>query len=358
MKRFRVGIVTMEATPWELEDNFQRMEEYVREAARRRAHLVIAPEGILDGYVCGADPNVTEEGMVGIAQRIPDGPYLKRGGALANELGIYLIFGFLERDGEELLNSCALFDPDGEIIAKFSKVHTAGEAFITPGKELAPVDTPLGRVGMLICKDRSVPENFRALGVQGAEMVFLPMDGSGGPTNTEMLRQRARDNVCWIVSANTWSCAVIDPTGDVYLEKYESECVSVQRMGPGRPGQRGPESEVQTPQARPVRPHRRVAGGRPLLRRDRQPHGGGRGFRRRPAEVRPAAGTAQVASIVTQVAGRFGTSRKPMSAPLLSLALLPIPFASTLGRAGLSPEYVRLPVLNDEIYISLRRYTK
>ena len=232
MKRFRVGIVTMEATPWELEDNFQRMEEYVREAARRRAHLVIAPEGILDGYVCGADPNVTEEGMVGIAQRIPDGPYLKRGGALAKELGIYLIFGFLERDGEELLNSCALFDPDGEIIAKFSKVHTAGEAFITPGKELAPVDTPLGRVGMLICKDRSVPENFRALGVQGAEMVFLPMDGSGGPTNTEMLRQRARDNVCWIVSANTWSCAVIDPTGDVYLEKYESECVSVQRMGP------------------------------------------------------------------------------------------------------------------------------
>ena len=111
-------------------------------------------------------------------------------------------------------------------------MHTAGEAFITPGKELAPFDTPLGRVGMLVCKDRSVPENFRALSVQGAEMVFLPMDGAGGPTNTETLRQRAKDNVCWIVVANTWSCAVIDPTGDVYLEKYESECVSVQRMGP------------------------------------------------------------------------------------------------------------------------------
>ena len=113
MKRFRVGIVTMEATPWELEENFQRMEEYVREAARRRAHLVIAPEGILDGYVCGADPNATEEGMVGIAQRIPDGPYLQRGAALARELGIFFIFGFLERDGEELLNSCAMFDPEG-----------------------------------------------------------------------------------------------------------------------------------------------------------------------------------------------------------------------------------------------------
>ena len=232
MNRFRVGIVTMEATPWELEENFQRMEAYVREAARRRAHLVIAPEGILDGYVCGADPNATEERMVGIAQHVPDGPYLRRGGALAKELGIYLIFGFLEKDGEELFNSCAFFDPEGKIIGKFSKVHTAGEAFITPGRELAPFDTPLGRVGMLICKDRSVPENCRALGVQGAEIVFLPMDGSGGPNNTETLRQRARDNACWIVVANTWSCAIISPAGDVYLEKYESECVSVQRVGP------------------------------------------------------------------------------------------------------------------------------
>ena len=232
MKKFRIGIVTMEATPWELEENFQRMEEYVREAARRRAHLGIAPEGILDGYVCGADPNATEEGMVGIAQSVPDGPYLKRGGALAKELGIYLIFGFLEKDGEELFNSCALFDPEGAIVGKFSKVHTAGEAFITPGRELAPFDTPLGRVGMLICKDRGVPDNFRALGVQGAEIVFLPMDGAGGPANTETLRQRARDNACWIIVANTWSCAIIDPTGDIYLEKYESECVSVQRVGP------------------------------------------------------------------------------------------------------------------------------
>ena len=232
MQRLRVGIVTMEGTPWELEDNFQRMEAYVREAARRRANLVIAPEAVLDGYVCGAVPDATEEEMVGVAQSVPDGPYLQRGAALSRELSIYLIFGFLERDGEELFNSCTMFDPHGEIIAKFSKVHTAGEAFVTPGRELRPFDTPVGRVGMLICKDRGIPENFRALGVQGAEIIFLPMDGSGGPDDIKTLRQRARDNGCWIVVANTWSCAVIHPSGDIYMEKYESECVSVQRMGP------------------------------------------------------------------------------------------------------------------------------
>jgi hypothetical protein len=58
------------------------------------------------------------------------------------------------------------------------------------------------------------------------------MDGSGGPENTRTMAQRAKDNACWIVIANTWSCAIIDPTGAVSLEKYESECISVQRVHP------------------------------------------------------------------------------------------------------------------------------
>ena len=236
-----VGIVTMEAVPWELEENFRRMEEYVREAVRRRARVVIAPESVLDGYVCGADPDVTREGMLEIAQTIPDGPYLVRGGELSKELGIYLIFGFLERDGDDLFNSCALFDPQGKIIAKHSKVHSGGEAFITPGRELRPFDTPIGRIGFLICKDREVPDNFNMLAVQNVDAVFIPMDGAGGPLNTRKLVQRAQDNCCWIIVANTWSAVVISPGGEIHLEKYESECVSVQRAdlakaprGPGR----------------------------------------------------------------------------------------------------------------------------
>ena len=236
-----VGIVTMEATPWLLEENFERMEAYVREAARRRAHLVIAPESVLDGYVCGADPEVSRERMVQSAQTVPDGPYLIRGGELSRELGIYLIFGFLELDGEDLYNTCAMFDPKGEIIAKHSKVHSGGEAFITPGRELKPFDTALGRIGFLICKDREVQDNFNMHGVQDVDAVIIPMDGSGGKNNTRKLIQRAQDNCCWIVVANTWSAVMIDPSGDVILEKYESECVSVQRAdfksapkGPGR----------------------------------------------------------------------------------------------------------------------------
>ena len=57
------------------------MEEYVREAVGRRAQLVVAPESVLDGYVCGADPEVTKERMLEIAQTVPDDPYLARGWA-------------------------------------------------------------------------------------------------------------------------------------------------------------------------------------------------------------------------------------------------------------------------------------
>lgn len=91
-----VGIISMGGTPWDMEGNFLRLEKHVRAAAARRAQLVVAPEAILDGYVCAADAGVTRERMLTVAQRVPDGPYLGRAAALSRELNIYLVFGFLE----------------------------------------------------------------------------------------------------------------------------------------------------------------------------------------------------------------------------------------------------------------------
>lgn len=222
-----VGIVTMKAEPWELEQNWARMERLVRGAAERRAEVVIAPESVLDGYVFNADPTSTRERMFEVAQTVPDGPYLIRAGELSRELGIYLIFGFLEREGEDLFNACVMIDPQGRVIAHYRKITTAAEYGITPGRELKPFDTPLGRFGLLLCSDRAT-ENCRTLAVQGAQVIFIPMDGSGGPDNTEKMRWQARDTGCWIVIANTWSAVIVSPSGETHLEKYETECVSVQ----------------------------------------------------------------------------------------------------------------------------------
>jgi len=220
----------MDPVPWALEENFQRWETYVREAVPRRAQLVIAPESVLDGYVCGEDPDVTKDRMLAVAQTVPDGPYLKRAARLSQELGVYLIFAFLENAGSELFNSCGMFDPQGQIIAKYSKVHPTNEFAITPGRELKSFDTPLGRVAFLICNDASVPENFSALAAQQADIIIIPNNGAAHPAVAQMLCQRARDTAGWIVQANTCSAVIISAHGTPYLEKYETECVSVQRL--------------------------------------------------------------------------------------------------------------------------------
>ena len=230
VKYTKIGIIAMDAKPWALEYNYKRLERYVREAAERDAEVVVAPEAILDGYVCYAAPDTTRERMLEVAQTVPDGRYIVRARKLSRELGIYLVFGFLERAGEEMFNSLVMIDPQGEILAKYRKVHVGGESYITPGHELKPLDTPLGRLGFLICNDRTVPENIRTLGVQGAEIVFLPMDGEGGPSNTQRMARYAADNGCWIVVANTWSSAILSPRGDVRLETYETERVTIGRV--------------------------------------------------------------------------------------------------------------------------------
>ena len=186
MFRLLVGIVAMSATPWKLEENFRILESYVREAATRRAQLVIAPESIIDDYMCAADPDTTRERMLAAAQTVPDDPYLMRARALSRELGIYQVISFPERAGEELFNTCVLIDPAGEIIARYSKAHPANESHITPGCELRPFDAPFGQAGFLICSDRHYPDNFGVLGAQGVQVIYLPMDGWGGPENTRM----------------------------------------------------------------------------------------------------------------------------------------------------------------------------
>ena len=223
-----VGIITMHPWPWELESNFAQLEAYVREAARRHAKVIVAPESVIDGYVYGADPDVTRERMLDVAQTVPDGPYIRRAAALAKELEVCLVFGFLERDGDELFNACIMLDSRGEIVGRYRKVHPTNEFAITPGRELQPFDTQLGKTGFLICNDASIAENFAALSAQQVDIIFIPTNG--GPRTMVDFIQRAVDTAAWIVVANTASCGIVSPRGAVYLEKREAECVSVQRV--------------------------------------------------------------------------------------------------------------------------------
>ena len=160
----------MSTTPWAAEDNFGRLEAYVREAARRRAQLVVAPEGVLDGYPAGADPDVTKERMLSIAQTVPNGPYLKRAAKLCRELDIFLVFGFGKGGGRSVqrLRDVRPAGPDHRPLSQGPPPR--GESFIMGGRELKTFSTPFGRVGFLICEDRGVVDNFATLGAQGIQI--------------------------------------------------------------------------------------------------------------------------------------------------------------------------------------------
>jgi len=92
-----------------------------------------------------------------------------------------------------------MLDPQGEVIAHYRKSTTAGEYAITSGSRLEPFDTLLGRFGFLLCSDRTVDKSS-VLGVQGAQVIFIPMDGSGGPDNTELAVSLQRCSVSYWIS--------------------------------------------------------------------------------------------------------------------------------------------------------------
>jgi len=152
----------------------------------------------------------------------------------ARTLGVHLHGGsFVERRGDNLYNTSILFDPDGEEIAVYSKIHLFGYGsrepeVLTPGTSPTVVDTSMGRVGMAVCYDLRFPELFRAMTDLGAELVLV---ASAWPHPrvqawSTLLRARALENQVYLIAANgvgptasgptlCGNSSIIDPWGTV-----------------------------------------------------------------------------------------------------------------------------------------------
>ncbi|MBL8233789.1 MAG: carbon-nitrogen hydrolase family protein [Bryobacterales bacterium] len=205
---------------WDKRANFAKLDAYAREAAAKGARFVVTPEGFLEGYVGNekANKDLTRERYFQIGEPV-NGPYFRKAQALAAELKIYLALGFAERRGEEMFNSVAVFSPEGKLISKYSKMHTADdEPFNTKGSELKVTQTALARFGTLICYDRQLPETSRVLAIQGAQMILVPAWGSKGETNEIMMRTRAYENSVWVVFVHPERVMVIDPSGKIIAQ--------------------------------------------------------------------------------------------------------------------------------------------
>ncbi len=150
----------------DLAEDFVEIASLLDKARSSGAQLVVLPEAALGGYLTGLDGE--PDGLPPALDT--DGPEIERLAQLAEELVVCA--GYCEADGYRRYNS-AVCVHDGQTIGHHRKVHQPlGEsASYTSGDSFAAFDTPLGRLGMLICYDKAFPESARALALDGAEMI-------------------------------------------------------------------------------------------------------------------------------------------------------------------------------------------
>jgi predicted amidohydrolase len=229
--RVRVAGASILPDKWDKQTNWSRIEKTVRKAAvDGGADLVVTPEGVLEGYVINeVNQEKDQEKKARMMEKFLelgepiDGPYIKKSCLLADELDIYLVLGFLEREGRLLHNTAILIDPQGEIIGKYSKTHfyqgyTVNPDFYRAGDNYPVFDTPFGKVGILICYDRQNPEPARILAVKGAQVLLVPSYGSYDLQqgwNTSLMRTRAYENSFPVVFCHPFQSLLITERGEL-----------------------------------------------------------------------------------------------------------------------------------------------
>ncbi|SQE00741.1 Nitrilase/cyanide hydratase and apolipoprotein N-acyltransferase [Parafrankia sp. Ea1.12] len=161
-------------------------EEHARSAAALGAQVICFQELFYGPYFC----QVQDAAFYSYAESVP-GPIVDRFAALAAELGIVMILPVYEQEQPGILyNTAAVVDADGSFLGKYRKTHIPHvtgfweKFYFRPGNLGYPVfDTAVGRIGVYICYDRHFPEGWRALGLNGAELVFNPSATSRGLSN-------------------------------------------------------------------------------------------------------------------------------------------------------------------------------
>ncbi len=158
-------------------------EDYVEQAASQGTQVMCFQELFYGPYFC----QVQEAEYYEYAESIP-GPTTERFQSLAAKHNMVLVLPMYEKEQEGLLyNTAAVIDADGSYLGKFRKTHIPQvkgfweKFYFRPGDLGYPVfDTAVGKVGVYICYDRHFPEGWRALGLNGAEIVFNPSATSRG----------------------------------------------------------------------------------------------------------------------------------------------------------------------------------
>jgi len=196
--------------------NYRRLEPMVREAARQGAQIICTTECFLDGYAI-ADKEIPLEEYRALGETVPGGDYYEKLSRLTKELGIYLIAGMLEADGIDRYNTAIFIGPDGALIGKYRKQKLGHEKVRNrSGSESSVFRTPWGRVGIMICADRTEKRIVQRFCDNGADFLICPSGGMYGPErNDPILQARSKENKRYIVFVHPAEFLVTGPRGTI-----------------------------------------------------------------------------------------------------------------------------------------------
>jgi deaminated glutathione amidase len=242
--RLRVACVQLNASDSKA-DNIERAGRLVARAASTGADLVVLPE-----KWNGIGP---PDFLRANAETLEDGETVEAMSSWAREHKVTLLGGSIaeRREGrEKLSNTCLVFDPEGEIVALYRKIHmfdveVGGQVYRESeseeaGEETARLSEVEGwKLGLTVCYDLRFPELYRILAVEGAEVIAVPAAFTlfTGKDHWELLlRARAVENQCYVVAADQWGThgdgkasygrsMIVDPWGLVIAQAADEDGV-------------------------------------------------------------------------------------------------------------------------------------
>lgn len=194
MSQLRIGILQQKKTA-DIIENMKAIEENVTDLARRGAELIILSELHNSLYFC----QVEDVNNFDLAETIP-GPSTDFFGELARRLGVVMVISLFEKRAAGLYhNTAVVIEKDGTIAGKYRKMHIPDDPayyekfYFTPGDlGFHPIQTSVGKLGVLVCWDQWYPEAARLMALQGADLLIYPTAIGYETSDTPVEQQRQR----------------------------------------------------------------------------------------------------------------------------------------------------------------------
>ena len=195
MKQLKIGIVQQHNTA-DISDNKRRLAASITSLSQHGAQLIVLQELHNSLYFCQTE----DVGEFDQAEPIP-GPSTAFYGALAKECHVVLVTSLFERRAPGLYhNTAVVFDSDGSMAGRYRKMHIPDDPayyekfYFTPGDlGFHPIDTSVGRLGVMVCWDQWYPEAARLMALAGADLLIYPTAIGYESSDTPEEQQRQRE---------------------------------------------------------------------------------------------------------------------------------------------------------------------